>query len=111
MKEAKQGAIMHDGQTLSGFHYIGLLACYLIKNKNVVDEKPCVTEVPVFTLSKIDARNQQDTGTTSITLEVEERSSSFTSEIHAEHFKKVFRDTYGLTLVNWAKSSIAENPT
>ena len=51
MKEAKQGAIMHDGWTLSGVHCIGLFVCYLIKKKNVVDGKPHVTEVPFATLT------------------------------------------------------------
>jgi len=33
MKEAKRGAIMYDGRTLSGVHYIGLFACYIIQKK------------------------------------------------------------------------------
>mmetsp|Transcript_20501 Transcript_20501/g.25240 ORF Transcript_20501/g.25240 Transcript_20501/m.25240 type:complete len:122 (+) Transcript_20501:681-1046(+) len=85
--------------------------------KTIVDGKPQVTEVPTATLiscapmTKIDASEQPDTDTTSITLEVEERSSTFTSEVHSEHFKKVFCDTYGLTLGNWAKAAIADNTT
>mmetsp|Transcript_20502 Transcript_20502/g.25245 ORF Transcript_20502/g.25245 Transcript_20502/m.25245 type:complete len:93 (+) Transcript_20502:772-1050(+) len=77
-----------------------------------------MTEVPVATLlscapmAKIDAGNQTDTDITSISVEAEvERSSKFTAEVHAEHFKKVFLDTYGVTLGNWAKAAIADNTT
>jgi len=77
-----------------------------------------MTEVPVATLlscapmAKIDAGNQTDTDITSISVEAEvERSSKFTAEVHAEHFKKVFLDTYGVTLGNWAKAAIAKNTT
>ena len=85
--------------------------------KNIVDGNPHVTKFPVAALVscapmiKIDTSDQKDTDTTSIALELEERSSPFTSEIHSEHFKKVFRDTYGLTLGNWAKKAIADNTT
>ena len=60
--------------------------------KTYVDGKPRMTEVPVAAImpcnpvTKIDANDQQDAGTESSTLEIEERSPAFTLEAHAEHF-------------------------
>ena len=100
---------MHYGQTLSEVHCIVIFACFLIK-KTIVDEKPRMTEVPVDALmpcapmTQIYSNDQQDADDTYFALEAEERSSILTSEVHYEHFKKVFRDAYGSTLGNWEKA-------
>ncbi len=118
LKDTKHGAIMHDGWTMSGVHYIGLFACYIIKRKfrdngtSNSEDVPVVTLLSCAPMGKIDATDEEDTDTAPIGIDShEERSSKFTAEVHAAHFKQIFFECYGISLTDWAKAAVADNTT
>ena len=46
LKDTQCGAIMHDGWTKSGAHYIGLYAMYMRKLRRIKYGKPVIVSVP-----------------------------------------------------------------
>ena len=114
IKSTQCGAIMHDGWTLSGNHYIGLYATYMTKVRRIEDGKEVTKVVPNTTLvscspmyaglSEDDYSNEDDDS-----QEMYEVTSNFTAETHAKHFETVFKDYYGIQVRDWAKASIADN--
>ena len=57
--------------------------------------------------------NEEDINTDDSPLrdehEEDVRSSSLNAEVHANHFKKIFRSHYGLSVSEWGKACIADN--
>ena len=118
MAEAGLGAIMHDGWTCGGVHYVGLFACYMhkvkeYKNGNMVKvkmEPECVL-IACSPMDKIDATGEKDTDhmTTEERQEYDKTTAVFNSQVHVEHFRKVFKKYFDIELSKWCKCSIADN--
>ena len=118
LKKAGHGAIMHDGWTEAGVHYVGLFACYLRnKEKQVCEGEDIIVDVadivllscaPMFKVHVPD--KDEDTEDPAARSEMSnEYTTNFTASVHAEHFRKVFQDNYDLNVSEWAKASIADN--
>ena len=116
LKNAGRGAIMHDGWTLSGVHYIGLFACYMRNIKSYVEGRKQLTAVPTVTLlscspmAKIDDTDTEDTEVAT-TDTANQMSSQFNAQTHVEHFCEIFTEYYDIALSDWAKAAIADNTT
>jgi hypothetical protein len=98
-----------------GVHYVGLFACYIKSSKVIINGKEEQTEEPeivllsVAPMSKIDATGKPDSDDCQGDEQVTEAASSFTAQVHVDHFTSIFRDYYNVAIGNWAKASIADN--
>ena len=96
MLDAGCGALMYDGWTQSGTHYVGLFVCYVRKQKGVEEGESVMVEIPEILLiscqpmAKICNEGKPDSeDVIHVDKEVGEISSLFNAEVHAHHFKKI----------------------
>ena len=121
MSEAGVGAIMHDGWSQFGTHYVAILAQY---NRNIKQRigKQSTTSVmtanvlltvrPMGAVSSLEDEQDDDLPELEKLNMVEEDededededdkiATTFTAEVHANFFREVFRK-YGLDVEKWA---------
>jgi hypothetical protein len=110
MKGAGCGAIMHDGWTLSGVHYVGLFASYnrkikVFKNgKGSIEHETTISLIACAPMAAISETNDSDDE------EPTNDAANFNAKVHAQYFIKMFQ-YYNLNVKQWAKCSTADNTT
>ena len=114
MKCAELGAIMHDGWSKFGTHYVALFAQYNCRTTTFIGKVKKVTinpasvllavrpmlNVPVTDEGKDESETEEDEE------REEDEATSFTSEVHVKFFKDVF-DSYGISLDEWAVCQVS----
>lgn len=132
MKEAGMGALMHDGWSKFGTHYVGLFAQYNRKIKQQIGKTQQTTIIPtnvLLLMRPMSAAPEQGNGEEEIddfspaleelndedededdvdVVEVEEdnQATSFTAEVHANYFTEVLK-AYGVELKEWAVCQVS----
>ena len=132
MKEAGMGALMHDGWSKFGTHYVGLFAQYNRKIKQQIGKTQQTTIIPTNVLLSMrpmsaapeqgDGEEEIDDGPPALeevndedededdvdVVEVEEdnQATSFTAEVHANYFTEVLK-AYGVELKEWAVCQVS----
>jgi len=132
MKEAEMGALMHDGWSKFGTHYVGLFAQYNRKIKQQIGKTQQTTIIPTNVLLSmrpmsaapeqgdgeeefddfspaLEELNDEDEDEDDVdVVEVEEdnQATSFTAEIHANYFTEVLQ-AYGVELKEWAVCQVS----
>ena len=126
MKEAGMGAIMHDGWSKFGTHYVGLFAQYNRRICQNIGKTQQTTEIPTNVLlsmrpmsaapeqadedkeindgpPELEEINDEDEDDNEDEVEQEEDNlaTSFTAEVHANYFTEVL-EAYGVELKEWA---------
>ena len=108
MRTAGRGAIMYDGWSKCGMHYIGLFACYMKKVK-VSEKKELKYEyVPKVTLISVAPMLRAWDEETDDAQE-RELACQFNAKLHVDHFKRIFEHYFSLDLQDWAVCCIADN--
>jgi hypothetical protein len=119
LKAAPCGAIMHDGWSCCGTHYVGVFACYMRKEikpntkatwrsaskKLKLEVKECFPEITLLAVAPMthvpvaeeDSENARE----------DEETTKFNAEAHVNFFSETL-GFYGLEL-QWVKASIADN--
>ena len=121
---AKQGAIMHDGWSKSGTHYVSLFAQY---NRTVMQNTGKIRRtvlVPASVLlamrpmagildknnedldDDLDSNSSEDEEEEVKQQHVPEEATTFTAEVHAEFFKDVMKK-YNVVLEDWAVCQVS----
>ena len=131
MKEAGMGALMHDGWSKFGTHYVGLFAQYNRNIKQQIGKTQQTTIIPTNVLLSMrpmsaapeqgDGEEEIDDGPPALevndedededdvdVVEVEEdnQATSFTAEVHANYFTEVLQ-AYGVELKEWAVCQVS----
>lgn len=112
MKSSKIGAIMHDGWTRNGVHYVGVFACYVrlidvsIKGRKVESEEVVTTLLDVAPMGNISIDEDEDNKYSHIMTH--ETAVNFNADTHVHFLKKTF-DSYNIDMENWVVASIADN--
>ena len=131
MKEAGIGAIMHDGWSKFGTHYVGLFAQYNRRIKQNIGKTQQTTEIPTNVLlsmrpmsaapeqadgdkeiddgpPELEEFNDEDEDDDDDEVEQEEdhQATSFTAEVHANYFTEVL-EAYGVELKTWAVCQVS----
>ena len=108
LKEAGRGAIMYDGWSKAGVHYIGIFGCYCRETYEVmggVKTRKSSPEISLLFCSPI-----YDVIEITENMEVQaERASSFNADLHSKHFRHVFEQDYNIDLDSWVECAIADN--
>ena len=99
MKRTK-GAILHDGWSCSGTHYIGLFASYV--TQKALDQNEVVTPLlSVSSMAKICKCADDDC---KCTLE----TTNFDAETHTSHIRAIF-SLFGIDCSKWILCQVADN--
>ena len=110
LKEAGRGAIMYDAWSKCGVHYIGLFACYNRHMKIVQNGVSLIETIPEITLTSVAPMLSAKDEETEDEIE-QEIACQFNAELHAEHFRSIFEEFYGIDIEKWAVCCIADNTT
>ena len=114
MKSAELGAIMHDGWSKFGTHYVALFAQYNRRSTTFIGKVKKVTinpasvllavrpmlNVPVTDEGKDESETEEDDE------REEDEATGFTLEVHVKFFKDVF-DSYDISLDEWAVCQVS----
>ena len=120
MKEAGCGAIMHDGWSKFGTHYVGLFAQYNRKIYQNIGKTVATTMMPTNVLLSMrpmscvaeeeryvdedddefyDAAADDESAQDEMNV-ADDPATTFTAEVHANYFKEVMKG-YGVDLKKW----------
>lgn len=116
------GAIMHDGWSRGGTHYVGLFGCYIRlytvreHNTEVTKEEPVCTLLAVSPMAKVEERAAEGEDSEDEVAESEDgqdvtmaETAVFNAEAHKNFFETTFKDCYGIDLKKWNRASITDN--
>ena len=112
IKKAKHGAIMHDGWSKFGTHYVALFAQY---NRTVIQNTGKIRKTVLMPASALLAmrpmaglsekeekgRDNENDSSDDNEEEVNQEATTFTAEVHAEFFRDVMK-SYDVELKDWA---------
>jgi hypothetical protein len=113
MRKAGKGAIMHDGWSCNGVHYVGLIACF---NNPLTSKhygyKGSDSNVELCLLSCSPMQNSDSDDDSDDDDDIDESlhdyATNFTAETHIKYFEDMFL-YYGCNLRDWAICQIADN--
>lgn len=109
MQASRVGAILHDGWTCGGIHYIGLFASY-INNTDTAGMSGMVpsesVQLSLLSCSPMAQARENSEGEESEELLGE--AVEFTARTHVAHMKEMFR-YYDLDITKWAVCQVADN--
>ena len=123
MKESGCGAIMHDGWSKFGTHYVGLFAQYNRKIYQNIGKTVATTIMPTNVLLSMrpmsglsgeddnnnndnndndddDDDDDDDDEVEGVLEEIDDSATNFTAEVHAHYFKEVL-ETFGVDIEKW----------
>ena len=115
MKESGCGAIMHDGWSKFGTHYVGLFAQYNRKIYQNIGKTVTTSIMPTNVLlsmqpmsgtpgedddSDDDDDDKEDEDVEEFFDAVDDSATNFTAEVHAHYFKEVLQ-TFGVDIEKW----------
>lgn len=109
MKKAGRGAVMYDGWSMAGIHYIGVFACYcreVVLIENGIKTKKSIPEITLISCQPMHDVVEENIGSNSSETEL---ASAFNANLHFNHFKHVFKTYYDIDVQTWAKCAIADN--
>ena len=131
MKEAGMGALMHDGWSKFGTHYVGLFAQYNRKIKQQIGKTQQTTIIPTNVLLSMrpmsaapeqgDGEEEIDDGPPAlevndedededdvdvVEVEGDNQATSFTAKVHANYLIEVLQ-AYGVELDQWAVCQVS----
>lgn len=111
MKTSPIVALMHDGWTCGGIHYVGVFACYCsqVFIADMAEELPQLTLRSVSPMTQIQDETKSEEKGKEEDEEQDIIVAQFTTEVHVAYFKSVL-SYYCLTL-QWVVASIADNAT
>ena len=95
LKATTCGAIINDGWSRYGVHYLCYFTFYIF------DNHPKSHLIPLAPMTNKEANKKTDT-----TMEY---AKHFNSKTHKTHFITIMKDIYGIDLITWGKGSIADN--
>ena len=95
LKTTTCGAIMHDGWSRCGVHYLYYFACCIF------DNHPKFRLIPLAPMANKEVNEKKETSM--------EDATHFNSETHKTHFITIMKNTYEIDLITWGRASIAEN--
>lgn len=105
MVKARFGAIMHDGWTKGGVHYIGIFSCYLVRD-DIGRLTPQITLLAVSPMGKVRDENE----VTDPELTKEQETVKFDADAHRNFFGETMK-WYKVNAKKWIRASIADNTT
>ena len=114
LKEANYGALMHDGWSKYGTHYVALFAQFNKKTYQQIGMRSSQTVTPASVLlavrpmlhvTAVDNEEEKIGGET-IQSQAAQEATSFTAEVHAKFFKDVLRN-YDVDLDSWAVCQVS----
>ena len=114
MKESGCGAIMHDGWSKFGTHYVGLFAQYNWKIYQNIGKTVTTSIMPTNVLLSMqpmsgmpgedddsdDDDDDDDDEVEEFFDAVDDSATNFTAEVHANYFKEVLQ-TFGVDIEKW----------
>eukprot|EP00171_Calliarthron_tuberculosum_P001491 IDg1491t1 len=107
--QSTRGAVMYDGWTEGGVHYLGIYAVYVRKvdvmrrGVNHQGEEVAITLLSVSPMAKSDQRVQDDDASEQVS-----EATSFDAVTHIRHFEDVF-SVFDLNLHEWTVCIIGDN--
>ena len=111
LKEANYGAIMHDGWSKFGTHYVALFCQYNRRTYQQIGKirTPTITPASVLLavrpMLNVTAHDNEDEKMGEETTQSQE-ATSFTAEVHSKFFKDVLR-SYNINLDSWAVCQVS----
>ena len=118
LKEAQYGALMHDGWSKFGTHYVGLFVQYNQRVPQNIGKVKSTTLVPTNVLLAmrpmcgIAEEEDDDNGSEKDKFDERERTgmdeeaTTFTAEVHENFFREVLK-SYGIVLEDWAVCQVS----
>jgi hypothetical protein len=116
MKDTPHGALLHDGWSCNGTHYVGVFATYIVRHKKFHSKKDVeIIETPVITLlacaplgnREEDDSTDSDDSDEGMAVVVPEEATAFNADNHVYFFKQTL-EFYNKDL-DWVVCSIADN--
>lgn len=98
-----KGAIMYDGWTHGGMHYLGLFAIYMKRNDSTPAEQ--IVAAPLLSVSPMAMNCQCNSGICTCSDE----TNTFDGKTHAEQIRSIFMDIFKIDSVEWIICQIADN--
>ena len=101
-----KGAIMYDGWSCNGTHFIAVLACYIVKVIGREDSKEIARDETRMALLALSPMCQEVKNNTNSDDEYEE-TTTFNAEAHKEFFKQTFQ-VFDVDFDEWVQCLIGD---
>ena len=105
--QCTKGAVMYDGWSSNGVHFIGIFALYMRKiqsygqKKTVGQKELCLNLISFSPMSKVNAGKSSDN---------DEEAETFNAVTHTNQMKEIFL-YYGVHLSKWVVCQVADSAT
>ena len=107
------GAILFDGWSRRGTHYVGLFGSFMRKvsvmnvGRSTVAEELCMPLLSVSPMATYEASqftSDEESGSENLT-----EATDFGAKTHVEHFKSIFQNFYNIDILKWTVCAIGDN--